>query len=532
MKDDDGTRNTARERAALADISRRRFIGGTSAIAAAVAVPSLVSRPAWAAPKKGGHFRMGKGHGQSTDTLNPGTFENGFTIGLSFAIHGYMTEIDAGGVLQPSLAESWEPSADATTWTFNIRKGVTFHSGKPLTSADVIASINYHRGEKSTSAAAPLVAEITELTADGPNRVVFKLSGGNADFPFTLSDYHLIIAPAKDDGMDWMSGDGCGSYQLTSFKPGEIAEFKRYENHWAGDRAFFDSIELLALVDPNARTSALLAGNVDAIDRIDLKTVSFLKRKPGVKVHSVAGNQHYTFAMSCIAEPYSDVNVRLALKHAVDREALVEKILRGYGVVGNDHPIGPGQRYYNSELAQTPYDPDKAKWYLKQAGVDSLSVTLSAADAAFGGAVDAAVLYQNSAKKAGIDLQVQREPNDGYWSDVWMKKPFTAVYWSGRPVEDAMFSTAYQTGASWNDTFWSNERFDKFLLAARAELDEAKRRAMYYEMQAILNQDGGAIIPMFASYVFATADNVGHGDKFASNWDLDGERWAERWWFK
>ena len=268
----------------------------------------------------------------------------------------------------------------------------------------------------------------------------------------------------------------------------------------------------------------------DAIDRLDLKTVGLLKRRPAINIHSVAGNQHFTFAMSCNKAPFDDVNVRLALKHAVDREELVKKILFGYGVVGNDHPIGPGQRFHNGELAQTSYDPDKARHYLKKAGVDSLKVDLSASDAAFGGAVDAAVLFQNSASKIGIDFNVVREPNDGYWSDVWMKKPFSAVYWSGRPVEDQMFSTAYQTGVAWNDTFWSNKRFDELLIKARAELDEAKRRAMYHEMQAILNQDGGAIIPMFASFVFATSDKIGHSD-FASNADLDGERWMERWWF-
>ncbi len=194
-------------------------------------------------------------------------------------------------------------------------------------------------------------------------------------------------------------------------------------------------------------------------------------------MHSVAGNQHYTFAMSCNKEPFTDVNVRRALKYAVNREELVEKILFGYGSVGNDHPIGRGQRFYNSELAQTEYDPDKAKCYLKEAGLDSLSVDLSAADAAFAGAVDAAVLYQNSAKAAGIDVNVNRVPNDGYWSDVWMKKPFSAVYWGGRPVEDQMFTTAYATGAAWNDTFWSNDRFDELLVAARAELDDATSAA-------------------------------------------------------
>ena len=99
----------------------------------------------------------------------------------------------------------------------------------------------------------------------------------------------------------------------------------------------------MSVVDQNARTTALVSGDVHVADRLDLKTVGLLTRDPNLNIHSVAGNQHYTFAMSCNKEPFTDVNVRRALKHAVNREELVEKILFGYGSVGNDHPIGRGQ---------------------------------------------------------------------------------------------------------------------------------------------------------------------------------------------
>ncbi|MCB2127116.1 MAG: peptide ABC transporter substrate-binding protein, partial [Rhodobacteraceae bacterium] len=174
---------------------------------------------------------------------------------------------------------------------------------------------------------------------------------------------------------------------------------------------------------------------------------------------------------------------------------------------------------------------DKAKFYLKEAGLDSLSIQLSAADAAFTGAVDAAVLFSEKAAAAGITLEVVREPNDGYWDNVWLKKPFCAVYWGGRPTEDWMFSMTYATGVPWNDTFWSNARFDELLLAARSELDEDKRREMYHEMQSICANDGGTIIPMFASYVMGMSDKIGHEDRVAGNWTLDGFRALERWWF-
>lgn len=509
-------------------LDRRGFLKTTAATAMAATLP--LGGAAYAAPKRGGHLRVGKGHGQTTDTMNPGTWENGFTIGMAFAIHGRMTEVAPDGSLQPELAESWEATADAKTWTFKIREGVTFHSGKPLTPEDVVASLNFHRGPDSTSAAGPLVAPIENMKVDG-NNVVVELSGGNADFPFILSDYHLTIHPAKDDTIDWESGDGCGSYILKEKNFGVSVTMERNPNHWRDTVGFFDSIEMLALVDQNARTTALVSGDVDVVDRVDLKTVGLLERNASLNIHSVAGTQHYTFAMSTNQAPFDDNNVRQALKYAINREEMVEKILFGYGSVGNDIPVGQGQLYYNKDLEQKTYDPDKAKWYLQQSGIDSLEVSLSAADAAFAGAVDAGVLFQNSAKAAGIDLTVVREPNDGYWSDVWMKKPFSAVYWSGRPVQDQMFATAYSCGADWNDSFWCHERFEALMVEARAELDPAKRQEMYYEMQDIVANQGGVIIPMFANYVFATSNKIATPEAMGSNWDMDGERWAERWSF-
>ena len=512
-----------------AGINRRTFLGTTAAGAALAG--GLLPGLARAQQKRGGTFRAAKGHGQTTDTLNPGTWDNGFMSSLAYGFAGFLTGVARDGSIEPQLAESWEASADATVWRFKMRPGVTFHSGKPVTTEDVIASINFHRGDASTSAAKLLLDAVTDIATDR-DTVVFTLGAGSADFPFTFTDYHLTILPISDDGIDWQSGDGAGPYRLLDFQPGVSATLERYENDWNSARGYFDRIETLSVIDLNARTTALISGDVHAIDRLDLKTVGLMARRPELSIHSVAGNQHYTFAMATNQDPYTDLNVRLALKHAINREEMVEKILFGYGSVGNDHPIGRGQQFFNTELAQTTYDPDRAQFHLREAGLDGLSVSLSAADAAFAGAVDAAVLFQNSALGAGIDLAVNRAPNDGYWSDVWMKDPFAAVYWSGRPVEDAMFSTAYASGAAWNDTFWENGRFNELLLSARAELDTDKRREMYWEMQAILNQDGGLIAPMFANYVFATGPDVDTGgEEMASNWDMDGERWMERWSF-
>jgi peptide/nickel transport system substrate-binding protein len=128
---------------------------------------------------------------------------------------------------------------------------------------------------------------------------------------------------------------------------------------------------------------------------------------------------------------------------------------------------------------------------------------------AFPGAVDAAQLYQQSAAKAGITIEVKREPGDGYWSEVWNKQPFSMSYWTGRPTQDQVYSIAYLSKAEWNDTRFFRDDFDKLILSARSELDEAKRKALYRQAAVLLRDEGGVIVPMFNNYIDATSDKVG-----------------------
>jgi peptide/nickel transport system substrate-binding protein len=514
-------------------IDRREFLAGASALGLSLAAAGALADKALAAePKQGGRLRLGIGHGSTTDTQDPATYENLNVQTMGGALHNKLSEVSNTGDLVPELAESWEPTPDAVQWHFTLRQGVEFHNGKTLEAEDVIASFNHHRGEESKSAAKPIVDPIEEIVADGTDTVVFTLKSGNADFPYIVSDYHLAIMPSKDGKVDATSGIGAGGYTLESFDPGVRTVVKRFPNYWKSDRAHFDEAELLTILDVVARTNALTTDEIDAMDRVDLKTANMLGRSPGIEIVETSGNAHYTFAMLTDRPPFDNNDVRLALKYAIDRNALLETILRGRGYLGNDNPIGKANRYRatEDELPQRVYDPDKAKFHLKQAGLDSLTVDLSAADAAFPGAVDAAVLYKEHAAKAGITINVVREPNDGYWSNVWMQKPWCAVYWGGRPTSDWMFSTAYAAGAPWNDTHWENKRFNELLVEARAELDEAKRRAMYVEMQTLVSDDGGVVVPLFNNYVMGVSKKVGH-DQMGNNWSLDGFRAIERWWF-
>jgi len=145
----------------------------------------------------------------------------------------------------------------------------------------------------------------------------------------------------------------------------------------------------------------------------------------------------------------------------------------------------------------------------KKSGHDGSPIILRTADGAFPGAVDAAALFQQSAQAAGIPLEIKREPNDGYWSEVWNKQPFCASYWGGRPVQDQMYSTAYLSTADWNDTKFKNPEFDAMLNAAKAELDQTKRKELYSKMGRLLRDEGGLICPMFNDFIDAVSNDVG-----------------------
>ena len=512
-------------------ISRRTFLAGASALGFTMTAGGILTPLAFAAtPKRGGRMVLAMGHGATSDTTDPATLVNGYQWTLSYAMTNTLTEIDADMKVVPSLAESWESSPDAARWTFRLRKGVEFQNGRPFTATDVIASVRHHMGEDSKSFIKPIVDQIESMKADGDHVVSFTLTSGDADFPFSLDSAGFCIYPARPDGtMDWESEVGTGGYILKEYDPGVRARLERNPNYWNGDRAFVDEVELLTVADPTARTNALISGAVDAIDQADLKTASLLARKPGIHLEEVSGPLHYTFPMRTDMAPFDNNDVRLALKHAIDRQEILDKVLHGHGSIGNDSPIGSSYRYYASEVEPLPYDPDKAKYHVDKAGLGKLTLDLSAADAAFAGAVDAAVLYREHAAKAGIEINVVREPNDGYWSNVWMKKPWGACYWGGYATENEMFTTGYSAGAAWNDTFWTDEQFEKLRLAARAELDEGKRRTMYGEMQRIVRDRGGVVVPMFANAVMARNEKVAHG-KLSPKAAFDGRRIIERWW--
>ena len=494
-------------RAARGSLDRRAFLGRAAALGVTSTVATgLLSKAVLAqGPRQGGSLVMGLQGGESTNSLDPALAASQVPFSYLKVSGEPLVNIGADGNLQGRIAEEWTASPDATEWRFKIRSGVEFHNGQTVTAEDVAQTLRRHSNEDSQSGALGIMRGISSIATEG-DTLVLQTEGPNADLPFLLADYHLMIQP--NGGFDdATAGIFAGAYKWVENEPGVRHVLEKHANYWDSSVGHFNSIEMLVINDSTARNSALQSGQVQLINRVEPRVAGLLARAPGIHVESTAGRGHYVFIMHCNTAPFDNVDLRMALKLAIDRQDMVDRILRGYGSVGNDMPINAAYPLFDESIPQRQYDPDQARFHYERSG-HSGPIQLRTSEVAFPGAVDAAQLFKESAAAAGIDIEILREPGDGYWSEVWNVQPFSASYWGGRPVQDQMYSTAYLSNADWNDTRFFNEHFDELLLQARGELDQTRRKAMYSEMGMMVRDEGGLICPMFNDFIDAYNDQI------------------------
>ena len=506
-------------------LRRRDFIAGAVALGIS---STQIDQALGQTPKRGGHLLVGMPAASTNDSLDPAVYRADFMLFLGPQLYDSLAVIDEHIQPQPSLAEGWEAKPGGQEWVIRLRKGVQFHNGKEMTSTDVVYSLNHHRGKDSRSAVKIFASSMTDVKATDKYEVTITLDGPNVDLPYILTLLQMLVMP---DGAT-NEGVGTGAFKLETFQPGVRAITKRNPNDWRSDRGYVDSVETVAINDPTARVNALLSGAVHVVERISPPAAVALKDNPAVQIYTITSAGHDSFDMMIDAAPYTSVGVRQALKYAIDREAILRTALQGYGRVGNDQPISPLDPFFAADIPQRPYDPEKAKFLLQKAGFSG-SVTLTVADAAFVGAPDMAQIYQASAKKAGLDLQVNRVPDDGYYSKVWNTPPnsFVASYWGGRPTPGLMFTHAYAAKSFSNATHWNNPKFEQLMLSARTEFDVAKRKQICHDMQFILHEEGGAVIPIFTNYLDTGVKKVKGYVPFPM-WEMSGMRAAEKVWLE
>ncbi len=489
-------------------ISRRRFMGTLAAAgASATVIDGLLAKRAHAqTPKTGGRLVVGIEAAQAQDTLDPLAYYSTANFLMAFSLNENLVTRDANLQPAPWLATSWEANEDASSWVFNLRQGVTFHDGAPMEAEDVIYSMQRHYREGSEAPSKSYMSQIKDIEKLDTHQVRFNLQAPNADFPMVLSDTRVHVT--KRDLEDFTgTPPGTGPFKVVEFTPGSRYVFAANENYW-GEGPYVDELEFIGIPDNTARINALIAGDINVLLQLDQKATRLIENSGVGYVVDAPSGAFINLALMLDRAPTSDPDFRMAMKYAIDRPGIVDNIFKGLGTIGNDHPIAPIDPYYNANIPQREYDPDKANFHIKKAGLENTPIDFYGSDVAGTGALAAAQHVQQSAKAAGINLNVINPPADSFWSAVWIQQPMITSGWDARPVPDLIFSIAFSNTSDWNETLWNNERFEKLLVEARSVTDFAKRKEMYDEMQLMLHDDGGHITLGFRNYVDAARSEV------------------------
>ena len=515
--------------------SRREVmkLAAATGVTLAVAENILISgnKAIAATPKKGGSVRMASNLHGPDDQLDPIQATSSIDYTRHRATYNSLLQHSDTLVPQPELAESFESNSDATEWTFKLRKGVTFHDGSKFSADDVVYTMNRHQGEGSTSVIKSILESIKEWKKVGPYEVKAIMNSPNSDLPTLMGLFQTKIVKngttgyvLKEDGS--LEKNGTGPFVMDSFQPGVKSVHTRNKNYWR-EGANLDACEITAITDPVARVNALIAGDVQLITQVDPKAFRQMESADNVTLLSTPAGLQMGICVLKNALPGENDDFVKGLQYIQDRERVVKRILKGKGSVGNDTPImsahGPD---WCSELPQRQFDPDKAKFHFKKAGVSSAELFVAPV---MSGIEDMTLLAQANCAKIGFDLKLKKVPTDGYWGAVWMKEPLNVVSWNMRPTANSQLAVQFGPGGNWNDTFWNNKQMGKLLIASLAETDPDKRHAMYCEMQTLVHEGSGMVIPAFSNINDGIANNIMGMPKVPLG-QLGGCEWPEFIW--
>lgn len=469
----------------------RALVAGGLIAGAGVALPDAGA--AAAQPRRGGRLTAATQSSSSADTLDPAKSSLSTDYIRAHMFYNGLTTLDTELAPQMVLAEEFS-TKDATLWHVKLRKGVQFHDGKTLTSADVAYSLNRHNDPALGSKVRSLAQQFESVRATGTLTLEIRLKGPNADLPVILATAPFVII--QDGTTSFTSAIGTGAFRCKEFSPGVRTVGVRNPNYWKPGLPYLDEVLLFGIPDESARVNALLSGDIDWTNELNPRSTKRIKETPGYAVLETQCGLYTDLIIRQNIGIGRHPDFTLGMKYLIDREQIKRAAFRGYAVVANDQPIPPSNRFYFAGLPQRPYDPERARFHLRKAGAQGLTLPVVCSVAA-AGSIDMAMLMQQSAMKAGLNLSIKRVSADGYWSNHWMKSPIGFGNINPRPSADVLFTQFFKSDAPWNESGWKSEQFDQLLLLARAETDEARRRRMYADMQVLVHEKGGIGIPVF-----------------------------------
>jgi peptide/nickel transport system substrate-binding protein len=509
------------------DTSRRKAIKTLAATLILPGVPGLALAAASTdpAPKKGGRIRVALANQSLIDSLDPSKGTHTGDYSRTFMFYSGLTEFDADFKTQNALADKFD-SADNLKWTVTLKPNVHFHDGKPFTADDVVFSLMRHKDPATASKAKSIVDGIASVKATGPLAVEIVLTEPNVDLPTLLAIPHLAIVAANTT--DFSKGNGTGPYVCKEFTPAQRCIGTRNPNFWKPGRPYLDEVEIIGITDDAARVNALLAGDVQLISPLPARDVDRVRQSGKVTVLESPSQLYSDLALRQDMKPTSNTDFNDGMKLLHDRPRIVQVMLRGHGTLANDHPVPDWHPYFMKGLPQRAFDADKARFHFKKAAAEKAEII---APPSVETALDSAMMLQQAARPAGVDLNVRRVPSDGYWSQYWMKYPMTYGSILPRPTLDLLYTQFFRSNATWNESGWKNEQFDQLLVQARRERDEAKRRQMYGDMQTIVYEKNSLVIPAFINFIDAQSSKL-RGLKGTPSGRVMGYRFAEFAWLE
>src|ERR687894_704876 len=457
--------------------------------------------------RRGGTLRIGATGGGAEDTIDGHMPTSDPDIMPPWQLYEPLAVRNAEFTeLEMVLAESLEAEANrADMWTVRLKPGLEFHNGKTVTADDLIFSLRRILDPKDPKVGA---ASIGYVDAKGLRKmdartVRIPLEFPNSSFPEDIGQYFNNIVPVDFDPENPV---GTGAFKYESFQPGEQSTFGRHPNYWRDGEPYADELVIIDFTDPTAKINALLGGQVEAINNVPFSQLSNIQGNQELRAVISETGSWQPFTMRVDAPPFDDNRVRQAFRLIVDRQQMVDQVLSGQGRIANDL-YAPYDPAYASELPQREQDLEQAKSLLKQAGQEGLTVELTTAPV-FQGIVEAAQVFAEQAKGAGVTVNVKKVDSGTFYGDNYLKWPFAQDFWATR-VYLTQVAQGDLPNSPFNETHWEHPKFIELIQQARAELDDARRKEILVEAQTIQYEEGGYIIPYFSNIIDGYSAKLG-----------------------
>lgn len=443
---------------------------------------------------------------QSVDftSFDPNTVSAQPTTNISQNVIEALVERDG---VTPMLAESWS-NVDDVTWQFKLPEGVTFSNGEAFNAEAVKFSIErILREENENSSAKSLIGGIVaSVDVVDENTVNIVTQRPFASLLDVLTDVYMLPPQAADTPDFSAKGIGTGPYMVESWTVGESLVLVANPGY-RGDQPFFKKVTYKPVSDPTVRSTELRTGTADIIVQVPIEELGRLN-EAGISVIRILSTQSMRIHLKADAPPFDDVRVRQAMNYAIDRATILETLLEGAGQLMNG-PSAPSVFGYDPSIEVYPYDPDKARELLAEAGyADGVDVTIQFTDGRY--LRDRAIGEAITAQLAEVGIRVTAQFSEfSQWLKLFNVEGNGFMVISQETTPNTLMGPNFaSTSTSFKRYGYGNPEVDRLIDEAAAELDTEKRRALYQQLNGVLRDDAPWVFMWDPEDIYAIKDSV------------------------